>query len=116
MTAASERGRLRSKVPTTITFNPGFYLWVCPNYPQSSESYLNNSANHCVIKGFNNDTIRVSSATTTYTLYVPPGGAGSGTGAHGAGYWIACAQWFSDGPGGGSNTHTTFSGIWYGSG
>lgn len=88
-------------VPSTIHINgnrgTSFLLWLCPNKPPKSESYLYNPANGCTPKGSNTDNVSATSSGTTYTRYVPPSSQG---GAHGNGWWISCSTWYSSGPNG----------------
>jgi len=95
-----------TRVPTLISLDPiggyGYYLWLCPSKPPKSESYL--SAN-CTVKGENYEDINATS-TRAYTRYVPPA---SQPGAHGTGWYIACATWQTRGPGGVGGLRVTFS-------
>jgi hypothetical protein len=103
-------------VPTNVflgTRTTGLFLWLCPQQPQPSESYLGDPSNHCVIKTNNIEDIFVKVADRTYTRYAPPQGQ---PGVHGSGYWIACSVWYSSGPNGTSSDITTFGPIWHGSG
>jgi hypothetical protein len=98
-------------VPTTIHLDglygsSGLYLWLCTDKaPQKSESYLHNDTN-CRVKGYNQSDINVTIAGDTYTRYVPAVG-----GAHGNGWWVACAVWSSRGPLGTGGPTTTFSNV-----
>ena len=83
----------------------GFWLWLCPNKPPKSESYLNNSANGCHVKGVNHEDISLTTSGKTISRTSPPL---SHAAAHGSGWWIACSIWASNGPGGLSAKHTTF--------
>ncbi len=99
-------------VPTTI-INYGLNLWVCTDKsPTASEGYLATDPS-CHVKGNNEDNSKLTVANKANTVYVPPG---TGTGAKGSGWWIACAVWQSDHDGTKGAVVTTFSGVWYGSG
>src|SRR5215470_13742380 len=105
-----------TSVPTTVflsTATTGLLLWLCPQNPQPSESYLTNPNNHCNAMGYNFGDFDVDVAGQTYTRWVPPQGT---PGAHGSGYWVACAVWFTPGPNGQGQDRKTFTPIWHGSG
>jgi hypothetical protein len=94
-------------VPTTIKLNnpygAGFNLWACASNPPQDENYL---INNCVWKAANFTDFTITVANSDNIRYTPPLGQ---PGAHGGGWWIACAQWRANGPGGLSGLHTTFS-------
>jgi hypothetical protein len=95
-----------SRVPTTINISygvGGFWLWRCPNQPPKSESYL---GQNCTIVGYTGQNVSVTKANTSYTRYAPPSGT---PGARGAGWYMACTTWRSQGPGGTGSISTTFS-------
>jgi hypothetical protein len=95
-------------VPTTINLSAvghGFLLWNCPTEPEKSESYLLNNPN-CVTKGSNHDDISLTGSGSKSTRTAPPAPQ---SGAHGSGWWIACATWQSHGPNGTGSMVTTFS-------
>jgi len=95
-----------SRVPTTINISygvGGFWLWRCPNEPPKSETYL---GENCTIVGYTGENVSVTKANTTYTRYAPPSGT---PGARGAGWYMACTTWRSQGPGGTGGISTTFS-------
>jgi len=104
-------------VPTTVTLaypnGQGFNLWLCTDKsPTRTEAYLQNDPN-CLYKGTDASNISATVANATYTRYVPPSGQ---SGAHGSGWWVACAVWRSFGPKGTGGPTTSFSPIWEGSG
>jgi hypothetical protein len=94
------KGRFQcSHVPSTIYINgsrsTSFLLWLCPRQPPKDEGYLTLPYNGCSVKGSDGSNVAATVANTVYTRYVPPGGT---QGAHGNGWWIACAVWYSHGP------------------
>lgn len=100
-------------VSTTIYLEPnrfvggvGFWLWLCPRKPPKSESYLNNSANHCKVVGVNHENISLTKAGRTVARTAPPPAKRA---AHGTGWWIACSIWVSNGPKGLGGKVTSFS-------
>ena len=102
-----------SDVSTTIYLNPnrfvggvGFWLWLCPRQPPKSESYLNNPANHCTVKGVSHEDISLTKSGVTVARTAPPP---SQPAAHGTGWWIACSIWVSNGPHGLGSKVTSFS-------
>ena len=84
----------------------GFWLWLCPRKPPQSESYLNNSANHCTVKGVSHENITLTKSGVTVARTAPPP---SQPAAHGTGWWIACSIWVSNGPHGLGSKVTSFS-------
>lgn len=96
--------------PTTIflDFSHGssdFNLWLCTDKaPELSENYLTGDVN-CKIKGFNTQNITITGPGSV-TRTAPPAPQ---PGAHGKGWWVACAVWVSVGPLGTSSPNTTFS-------
>lgn len=101
--------------PTTIFLNfthgsAGLNLWLCTDKePEKTETYLEDDSS-CFIWGSNDSNIRITLPEVTYTLYVPPSGEIAGAGE---GWWVACAVWASQGPGGTGSPVTTFSNVVY---
>jgi hypothetical protein len=69
----------------TDTVSVHLYLFLCPVKPSSNEQ--NWESQGCVVQAYF-DYSWTASAGTTYTRYVPPSGT---PGAHGTGWWVACA-------------------------
>lgn len=61
------------------------YLFLCPNKPSSNEANWKNEG--CVVKSWKYYEW-TASPFSSYTRYVPPSGT---PGAHGTGWWVACA-------------------------
>lgn len=61
------------------------YLFLCPSQPSSDESTWGDIG--CVLKQHTAINFTASGGST-YTRYVPPSGF---AGAHGTGWWVACA-------------------------
>jgi hypothetical protein len=100
-------------VPTAIELPFNFNLWLCTDKkPEASEKYLDDDS-YCYIPGQVTEGFTLTKANTYNTVYVPPG---KGTGAHGSGWWISCAIWYSVHDGSTGATLTTFSNSWEGSG
>jgi hypothetical protein len=103
-------------VPSDIEFTGGFIgfnLWLCTDKsPTRTESYLTGDS-HCSIKGTYATAFEITVAGQTYVRYVPPSGQ---SGAHGTGWWVACAVWESVHNGVVGSVVTTFSNVWEGSG
>lgn len=106
-----------TQFPSTIYLSllsaAGFNLWLCTDKsPTRTETYLLNDGK-CSILGTNGENFTIN-GTSGVTRTTPPG---SGTGAHGNGWWVACAVWRSIGPTGGEGSLvTSFSAVWEGSG
>lgn len=67
------------------TVQVALFLYLCPSQPTLPESTWESQG--CVLKASTGYTW-VASAFVTYTRYVPPSGT---PGAHGTGWWVACA-------------------------
>jgi hypothetical protein len=99
---------LCSVAPATIYLHAppgGFLLFLCPTQPPKNEDWI---AQNCTQKGINTTDFTISTANQWNVRYVPPLGQ---PGAHGTGWWIACAMWSSGGYNGTSPLHTTFSNL-----
>jgi hypothetical protein len=98
--------------PTTIYLDgshssSALTLWLCTDKsPQKTEAYLTSESN-CFIVGTNGENITLT-GTGSVTRTAPPAPQ---PGAHGNGWWVACAVWISVGPLGTSSPNTTFSNV-----
>lgn len=98
--------------PTTIFLDGTngsvfFNLWLCTDKePTKSEFYLESDSN-CSVKGVNGQNITITGPSAV-TRTAPPSPE---PGAHGTGWWVACAVWVSQGPLGLGSPVTTFSNV-----
>jgi hypothetical protein len=83
-------------------YTVGYWLWVCPTYPQYDENWL---GGYCTFKGGTHQNMSFTSPNTVQTRYVPSNGQVT----HGTGWWVACSEWFSIGAHGRGQTFLTFS-------
>ena len=92
--------------PTSIVLSgrtTGYFLWVCPITGTKSENWL---TLNCTLTSGNGEDMSFTKSGQIRTRYVPPQPL---PGAHGSGYWISCATWYSVGPNGTSSDRTNFS-------
>jgi hypothetical protein len=93
-----------SSVPSTINLSAletGFYLWLCPEQALPDENWI---LNNCTFQGGDFYDIFITTPNQDYIRHAP-----AGAGAHGTGWWIACAIWYSQGPNGRGSTIMQFS-------
>ncbi len=90
-------------VPSVInlsSIDTGYFLYLCPTQPFPDVDGIQWA---CTFMGSNRNDISFTAAGEEI-VHAPPG-----PGAHGSGWWIAWATWFSTGPNGVGATVTEFS-------